>query len=95
MLDLPDQPVIDKRALVGGCVRLPVESRPARLREEIAALPLELWGSTGGRVGVHIAAEAIFLRGYAPAQGNLPIEDRPPLAQLPYVREIMEKLIGA
>jgi hypothetical protein len=74
---------------------LPIEIDAARLRDEVAALPLSMWGSTGGRVGVHIAADAIFLRGYAPAQGNLPIEDRPPLAQLPYVRQIMEERMGA
>ncbi len=95
MLDLPDQPVLDKHALVGGCVRLPLSIEADRLRAEIAALPVEMWGSTGGRVGVHIAAEAIFLRGHAPAQGNLPIEDRPPLAHLPYVRQIMFELMRA
>jgi hypothetical protein len=95
VLDLPDQPVLDKLALVGGCVRLPLEIDAQRLRDEVAALPASVWGSTGGRVGVHIAAEAIFLRGYAPAQGNLPIEDRPALAELPYARSIIQDLVGA
>jgi hypothetical protein len=44
---------------------------------------------------VHRDAEALFLRGYAPAQGALPIEDREPLALLPYAREIIEQLIPA
>jgi hypothetical protein len=95
VLDLPDQPVIDKHTLVGGCVRLPLEIDADRFRAEVGALPLSVWGSTGGRVGVHSAAEAVFLRGYAPAQGNLPIEDRPPLAQMPYTRSIIQELIGA
>jgi hypothetical protein len=95
VLDLPDQPVLDKRALVGGCVRLPLEIDAARFHAEFAALPSSVWGTTGGRVGVHSAAEAVFLRGYAPAQGNMPIEDRPPLAHLPYARSIIESLVGA
>jgi hypothetical protein len=95
MLDLPGHPLIDKAALVGGCLRLPLQVDAERLAAEIAALPASVWGTTGGRVGVHRAAEALFLRGYAPAQGALPIEDREPLALLPYAREIIERLIQA
>lgn len=95
MLDLPGHPVLDKLALVGGCLRLSLQLDASRLAAEIDALPASLWGTQGGRVGVHRAAEALFLRGYAPAQGALPIEDREPLALLPYAREIIEKLIPA
>lgn len=95
MLDLPGHPIVDKATLVGGCLRLPVRIDAQRLATEVAALPSTCWGSTGGRVGVHRNAEAVFLRGYAPAQGALPIEDREPLALLPYAREIIEKLIPA
>lgn len=95
MLDLPGQPVIDKSALVGGCLRLPLQLDAQRLAAEVAALPDSVWGTTGGRVGVHQAAEALFLRGYAPAQGALPIEDREPLALLPYARELIRELIPA
>jgi len=52
-------------------------------------------GTTGGRVGVHRQAEAVFLRGYAPAEGPRPIEDRPALGILSYAREIIEQLIPA
>src|SRR5689334_10801623 len=95
MLDLPGQPVLDKHALVGACLRLPLRVDGERLRAEIASLPTSMWGTTGGRVGVHSAAEALFLRGYAPAEGPKPIEDRPPLQLLPYAREIIERLIPA
>jgi hypothetical protein len=95
MLDLPDQPVIDKQALIGGCVRLPLRVDATRLRAEVAALPAELWAGTDGRVGVHRVTQSLFLRGYAPAQGNLPIEPRPALQHLPYVREIIESLVPA
>ncbi|MDB6086411.1 MAG: aspartyl/asparaginyl beta-hydroxylase protein [Gammaproteobacteria bacterium] len=95
MLDIPRAPILDKQALVGGCVRLPLAVDGHRLREEVLQLPTSVWGSTGGRVGVHSAAEALFLRGFAPAEGEKPIDDRPALALLPYVRHIIEELIAA
>lgn len=95
MLDLPGHPVLDKQLLIGGCARLPLAADAARLAAEVAALPASLWGSQGGRIGVHRAAEAIFLRGYAPAEGDRPIEDREPLARLPCVRGIITTLIPA
>src|SRR5437016_2818694 len=76
MLDLSTHPVLDKVALIGACARLPLRCDAERLRAEVAALPASLWGTRGGRVGVHNAAQAIFLRGHAPAEGPRPIEDR-------------------
>src|SRR5438105_4798630 len=95
MLDLAALPLIDKHAIVGGCVRLGLTTDARRLREEVAALPGGLWGTTAGRVGVHSAADALFLRGYAPAEGDKPIEDRPVLDSLPYVRSLLEDVIPA
>jgi hypothetical protein len=95
MLELPGLPYLDKAGLIGGCIRLPMEFDATRLAAEVESLPAECWGTTGGRVGVHHAAEGIFLRGYAPAEGNLPIEDRPVIERLPYVREIIQEHIPA
>ncbi|MGQ0619715.1 MAG: aspartyl/asparaginyl beta-hydroxylase domain-containing protein [Panacagrimonas sp.] len=94
MLDLPGRPELPKLQWIGGAARLPLRVDAGRLATEVATLPEALWGSRGGRVGVHEAAEAIWLRGHAPAQGILPIEDRPPLAQLPYVRELIGITLG-
>ncbi len=94
MLDLPGHPVLDKANLIGGCARLPLAVDADRLQAEVAALPVHFWGTTAGRVGVHRAADAIFLRGHAPAEGDLPIEDRAALAQLPYVRMLIEREVG-
>ena len=94
MLELRGQPLLDKSALVGGCVRLALQFDAARLAAEIGALPPAAW-SSGGRVGVHRAAEALFLRGHAPAEGDLPIDDRPALASLPYIRKIIHRQIPA
>src|SRR5262249_17868400 len=95
MLELPGQPTVDKHSLVGGCLRLPIRVDAKRLRAEVAVLPSALWGTAGGRVGVHGAAEALFLRGTHQQRGEKPIEDRAPLELLPYAREIIERLIPA
>lgn len=95
MLELQGQPLLNKSALIGACVRLAPQFDAARLAAEIDSLPPTAWGSTGGRVGVHRVAEALFLRGHAPAEGDLPIEDRPMLAMLPYVTDIIRRQIPA
>lgn len=95
MLDIPGQSVIDKATLVGGCVRLPLSVDAERLRRDVDGLPESYWGSRGGRVGVHLPAEAVFLRGHAPAEGDKPVDDRPALQHLPYVRELLGTLIPA
>ena len=95
MLTLPDQPLLDKIALIGGCALLPLGFDVERTLAEIGALPKEMWGTRGGRVGVHNPAQAIFLRGHAPAEGDLPVEDREALDHLPYLRELIEQVIPA
>ncbi len=95
MLDLPDHAALDKARLLGGCVRLPLAVDAERLAAELRALPSALWGSPGGRVGVHRAAEAVFLRGFAPAEGDKPVADRDVLERLPYARAIIENIIPA
>ncbi len=95
MLELPEQPMLDKTLLVGGCLRLPLRFNAERLADEVASLPQRFWGTTAGRVGVHRGVEGVFLRGYAPAQGNLPIEDRPALSFLPYVNSVLRNAIPA
>lgn len=95
MLDIREASLLDKDSLVGGCMLLPLRVDGQRLFDEVAALPAAVWGTTGGRVGVHDKSEAVFLRGFAPAEGELPVEDRPVLAQLPYVRSIIEEMIPA
>ncbi len=95
MLDLALAPPLDKSALIGACTRLPLTVDAARLRAEVEALPAESWATTGGRVGVHRETGSLFLRGYAPAEGEKPIEDRPVLDLLPYCREIIETQLGS
>ena len=97
VLDLTNYPILDKRALIGGCSRLPLRIDGECLSAELARIPDSSWESTGtgGRLGVHMAAEALFLRGHAPAEGDKPVENRPVLELLPYARFIIEDLIPA
>ena len=95
MLDIPESPLLDKARIIGGCVRLAIRIDADRLREETAQLPPSVWTGTGGRVGVHRPAGALFLRGYAPAEGDKPVEDRPVIRELPYARSIIEEVIPA
>ena len=86
----------DKTALIGGCARLPLRVDAARLRAEVEALPESMWETRGGRLGPHDAARAIFLRGYAPAEGrHKPVEDRDALASVPYAHEIITQMLPA
>lgn len=96
MFALPDTPPLDKFALIGACARLPLGIDATRLRAEVDALPETMWETRGGRLGPHDAARAIFLRGYAPAEGrHKPVEDREALACVPYAREIITQRLGA
>jgi len=95
MLSIPGQPLLDKARLIGGCTRLSLRCDGARLGAEVASLPRHFWGTRGGRVGVHNPAQAVFLRGHAPAEGEQPIEEREALRYLPYVRELTEQRIPA
>jgi hypothetical protein len=95
VIDLDSLPVIDKHPLIGGCVRLPLAVDAQRVASEVAALPESLWGTRGGRGGVHDRAEAIFLRGYAPVEKGKPLEDRPPLELLPTIRRLIKETIPA
>ncbi len=87
----PDpRPVLTPAALAdAGCVRLPLRVDAVRLRAEIDALAAEVWTSRAERIGVHRDAGAVFLRGRAPAEGDLPIQDREVLGRLPYTRRLI------
>ena len=96
MNTLQGQPILDKTTLIGGCARLPLRIDAGCLRAEVEAIPAELWLSRGGRVGVHDAAQAIFLRGHAPAERSTqPIGDREALALVPYIRTLIHERIPA
>lgn len=85
----------DKNSIIGYCSRLAISIDPAILAKEVDSIPADNWKGTGGRVGVHSQVNAIFLRGYAPAEGDKPIEDRPVLDALPYIRYLIYRLIPA
>lgn len=81
---------IDKDALIGTCVRLPISIDLERLRQEVTNIPPEQWGEH--RADVHQQVSAIFLKGYAPEK-RMADDVRPILEQLPYIQEIIYDLI--
>jgi hypothetical protein len=91
---LDDYGPVDKHTLVGGCSRLELQVDADRLAAEFETIPDEAWGSRAGRVNLHQKANAIFLRGYARAEGFKPVEDRSILGSLPYMRELINETIG-
>ena len=95
MIAMSEYSKLKKHDLIGTCVKLPISFDVKKLIDDFSSIAPDLWGSRGGRVGVHVQAEAVFLRGYAPAQGNLPIEDRPVLEQLPYAKHLIHQLFCA
>jgi hypothetical protein len=96
MVDFDTLPEIDKSEWIGaGCSRLPITVDADQIRAEVDALPAGLWGTRGGRGGVHDRAEAIWLRGYAPAERRPEIEEREPFARLPMLRRLVMETIPA
>lgn len=96
MQDVSSLPVVDKSAWIGaGCARLGLTVDAARVRAEVDALPDAFWGSRGGRGGVHDRAEAVWLRGHAPAERRPGIEEREPFALLPSLRQLVMERIPA
>ena len=95
MFAISEYPKLDKEILIGTCVKLPISFEIEKLINDFQSISPDLWGSRGGRVGVHVQAEAVFLRGFAPAEGDLPIEDRPVLETLPYAKQLIHQLLGA
>lgn len=95
MLIIPGRPLLDKNRLVGRCTRLALHVDAAQVRAELESLPAHFWGGQAGRVGVHQPAQAVFLRGFAPADGDQPIEDREALAYLPSLRALIHERIQA
>jgi hypothetical protein len=95
MINFSASPKLNKQALIGSCSRLPVSFDVDKLVSEFQTIPAQLWGSRGGRVGVHVQAEAVFLRGYAPVEGERPIEDREVAAMLPFTTQLVHQLLQA
>jgi hypothetical protein len=91
MITLPGHPLLDDLRMIGGCARLPVRVDAEHCRRKCVG-PAEMWLSRGGRVGVHNPAQAIFLRGHAPAESNLPIEDREALRHVLRPRVMTQRL---
>lgn len=90
-----DKSQVNKELFIGGCSRLDIQIDADKLAKEVGSLDAMVWSGTGGRVGPHMKVDAVFLRGFAAAEGPKPVEDREILKQLPYVREIIYEALSS
>ena len=78
-----------------GCVRLPIRVDPARVAAELDRLPADAWGPADRDPVVQASVDSFFVIGYPRGPKPLPPDDRPILAQLPYLRRFLRETIAA
>ena len=98
-LPVPTDPPPDDGVLrylgFDGCVRLPITVDAALLEAELARLPTEVWGKASRDPVVQASVESFFAIGYPRGPRPVPPDDRPVLAQLPYLRRLLREQIAA
>jgi hypothetical protein len=77
------------------CVRLGMRIDAARLAAELDELPADAWGRASRDPVVQASVDSFFAVGHPRGPRPLPPEDRPVLARLPYLREIVRERIPA
>lgn len=76
-----------------GAIRLPYRFDADRLAAEVRTVGEAGWNGGGRSAPAFAGTGAIFLKGYAAAEGNPSLAEREPLAQMPYARELMYDLL--
>jgi len=76
-----------------GAIKLPFKVDAERLAAEVEQITQQEWGINGRTAPAFANTEAIFLKGYAAAEDNSSTEDRAILSQLPYIKELIFKLL--
>lgn len=78
-----------------GCVRLPTTLDATRLAAELDRLPADAWGQADRDPVVQASVESFFVVGYPRGPRPLPPEDRPVMAHLPYLRQLLRETFVA
>jgi hypothetical protein len=78
-----------------GCVRLQVRVDAPRLYSEIAELPEEVWQRAKPGPVVLASVRSLYAIGYQSATRPNPPEDRPALARLPVLHQVLRESIPA
>jgi len=96
-LPVPTDPPPEEGVLgylgLDACVRLPMRVDAARLAAEIHRLPQEVWSRAERGPVVFAAVESFFAVGYPRGSKSTAADDRPALAHLPYLREILHEIL--
>lgn len=78
-----------------GCVRLKLRVDAERVAAELQRLPADAWGQASRDPVVQASVESFFAIGYPRGPRPVPPDDRAPLLQLPYLREILRERVEA
>ncbi len=79
--------------LTWGAVKLPLQYDADKLAEEVMDIASEKWGINGRTAPAFADTQAIFLKGYAAAEGKSSVEDRELLSRLPYIKNMIYNLV--
>ncbi len=90
----PDAGVLDYLGFAD-CVRLPIAIDVPRLTAELDRLPTDAWGQASRDPIVQASVESFFAIGYPRGPRPVPPDDRPVMARLPYLRELLRETIPA
>jgi hypothetical protein len=77
------------------CVRLPMHVDARRLAAELDRLPADAWGQAERDPVVQASVESFFAVGYPRGPKPLGPDDRPVLAHLPYLSELLHRVVPA
>jgi len=78
-----------------GCVRLPITVDDALLAAEIDGLPADAWGGASRDPVVQASVESFFAIGYPRGPRPVPPDDRPVLAQMPHLKQLLRETFAA
>ena len=76
-----------------GAVKLPLSYDARKLANEVGSIADSEWGINGRTAAAFANTQAVFIRGYAAAEGNPSKEDREILSKLPYIKELIYSLV--
>jgi hypothetical protein len=93
--DPPPEAGVLRHLGIEGCVRLRLHADAARLREELARLPADVWSRAHRDPVVQASVDSFFAIGYPRGPRPLPPDDRPPLGRLPYLRHLLRDAVPA
>ena len=76
-----------------GAIKLPLNYDAEKLAAEVSGISADKWGVNGRTAPAFSNTHAIFLKGFAAAEGKSSTEDRSILSELPFIKNLIYTLI--